>query len=482
MLAHSIAAPAIPTGRPRVTTPMLSAERYAATPSVTSTIPAPQRAQIAGAFEDATPLLGLDDKTVRLIGFLIRKTSTGDWAPGRTPVAWPSRRELCEALNCTASTIKRAQRRAIEAGLIVIEADSQGRRRGHRRDDGEVDYAFGFILSPLRERYAEFQQIVRVHKTRSAEARRLRARIRAMRRKILSYVEGCLDLPIPQSRREDIAATATAYLDLARGLDARLDVEELAVLLHRIEQLWAETLALFAEQADAIAAPPPLPAAFPPSAVASTLAFRTESPLGSATSTAELPVNLDPMGAKNGPDMYHPDNLSLQDGTGRQGASTEMPASSRPGEISDAATPSQTAPRFVAGPGRPARRTPADTGPKLSPTEVAIAVPLFRATYLPPRPSWDDLADVCRDGILHHLQIRHGLWHDANLRLGRCGAVIALATVASRSEFRVSANAYFAGMMTAHAQGKFNLAGCAYALKRLAAARPPDCLAAGAPS
>ena len=176
MLAQSIAATAAPTGRLRVTTPMLSAECYAAMPAVVSGAPgashasAPQRAQIAGAFEDAAPLLGLDDKTVRLIGFLIRKTSREDWAPDRTPVAWPSRRELCEALNCTASTIKRAQRRAIEAGLIVIEADSQGRRHGHRRDDGEVDYAFGFILSPLRARYGEFQQIVRVHKTRTTLA------------------------------------------------------------------------------------------------------------------------------------------------------------------------------------------------------------------------------------------------------------------------------------------------------------------------
>ena len=452
MLAQSIAATAAPTGRPRVTTPMLSAERYAATSYVASSVPgaskashasAPQRAQIAGAFEDATPLLGLDDKTVRLIGFLIRKTSREDWAPDRTPAAWPSRRELCEALNCTASTIKRAQRRAIEAGLIVIEADSQGRRHGHRRDDGEVDYAFGFILSPLRARYGEFQQIVRVHKTRFAEARRLRARIRAMRRKILSCVEGCIDLPVPQSRRDEIAATAAAYLDLARLLDGRLDVEELAVLLHRIAQLWADTLALFTEHAEAVAAPPPLPPASP------TLSPAASAP-GAAAATADLsgnyPVNLDPKGAKNGPHNYYPYNLSLKDGTGRQGQSTEMPALSRP-----CATP--------------------DVGPKLSPEEITIAVPLFRAAPLPARPSWDDLANVCRDTVLRRLQIRLDLWHYANLHLGRCGAVLALAKVASRTEFRVSANAYFTGMMTAHARGQFNLAGCAYALKRLASAR-----------
>src|SRR6476646_10146090 len=144
-----------PTGFRRLTPGLLKVDRVAES---FSGMPdgVMMHGQLLAAFKAAAPRLGLAPRLVHAIDWLFRFTQPQDWGRGGRPIVWPSASMQREALGLAPSQVKAINRALIEAGLITMKDSPNGKRYGRRDSDGRIVEAYGFDLSPLAARYAEF--------------------------------------------------------------------------------------------------------------------------------------------------------------------------------------------------------------------------------------------------------------------------------------------------------------------------------------
>ncbi|MEW2915068.1 plasmid replication protein RepC [Leisingera sp. JC11] len=129
---------------------------------------------------------GLNDRDLSVLQALISflPGTEIDPRPGVT-VVHPSNRAICERLNgMPNSTMRRHMAKLVSAG-ILIRRDSPNGKRYVRRCQGER-VAYGFDLSPLARRYAEFSDAAEAERTLAARIKQLRETVSLMRRDLLN--------------------------------------------------------------------------------------------------------------------------------------------------------------------------------------------------------------------------------------------------------------------------------------------------------
>ncbi|MCB4458563.1 plasmid replication protein RepC [Leisingera sp. McT4-56] len=129
---------------------------------------------------------GLSDRDLSvlqaLLSFLPGKEINPE--PGAT-VVHPSNRAICERLNgMPNSTMRRHMAKLVAAG-ILIRRDSPNGKRYVRRYQGER-VAYGFDLSPLARRFAEFADAAEAERALEARIKQLRETVSLMRRDLLN--------------------------------------------------------------------------------------------------------------------------------------------------------------------------------------------------------------------------------------------------------------------------------------------------------
>jgi replication initiation protein RepC len=118
-----------------------------------------QPGQVLAAFKAAAPYLGLRPSVVHAIDWLFRFTDALDWQPLSRPIVWPSAARQQQELGLGPSQVKNLNRYLIELGLVVMKDSPNGKRYGRRDPKGRIIEAYGFDLSPLASRYAEFHAV-----------------------------------------------------------------------------------------------------------------------------------------------------------------------------------------------------------------------------------------------------------------------------------------------------------------------------------
>lgn len=221
---------------------------------------------------------GLSDRDLSvlqaLVSFLPRKEIEPQ--PGG-PVVHPSNKTICERLNgMPCSTMRRHMAKLVSAG-ILIRRDSPNGKRYVRRYQGERT-AYGFDLSPLALRFAEFSAAADAQRAVDARIRELRETISLMRRDVLNLAlcgaaerpeladwdqyRDLADLTTRSLRRklalpdlEQIEARLTAALDAAKTLLAPPQTEETGTCDAQIEQHYQNSKKDSLESEQAVAPP-----------------------------------------------------------------------------------------------------------------------------------------------------------------------------------------------------------------------------------
>src|SRR5450755_3094358 len=147
-----------PTGFRRLTPGLLkvdrTAESFSGMPDGVT-----MHGQLLAAFKAAAPRLGLSPRLVHAIDWLFRFTMAQDWGRGGRPIVWPSAFLQQEALGLSPTQAKAINRGMIEAGLITMKDSPNGKRYGKRDPKGQIVEAYGFDLSPIAARFAEFRRL-----------------------------------------------------------------------------------------------------------------------------------------------------------------------------------------------------------------------------------------------------------------------------------------------------------------------------------
>ena len=177
-----------PTGFRRLTPGLLKvdrvAESFAGLPDGV-TVPG----QLLAAFKAAAPRLGLSPNLVHAVDWLFRFTQPQDWGRAGRPIVWPSADTQQVALGLSPTRTKAINRALIEAGIITMKDSPNGKRYGKRDAKGNIIEAYGFDLSPIAARHAEFVRLAAEAKAEREEMRRLRRRATIARNGIAQILE-----------------------------------------------------------------------------------------------------------------------------------------------------------------------------------------------------------------------------------------------------------------------------------------------------
>ena len=259
-----------PTGFRRLTPGLLQADRRAeGFCGLSEGVSVP--GQLLAALKATAPQLGLSPRLVHTVDWLFRFTQLQDWGRGGRPIVWPSAALQQEALGLSATEAKALNRALIEAGLITMRDSPNGKRFGRRDGQKRIVEAYGFDLSPLAARYAEFLRLAEEARAEREALRRLRRRATIARNGIAQILE---------------TAAEYGFAD-AEWLRLQRDAQDLTRALRTVER--PEAMALGVESLER----------------RQRLAReRLENLLAEVSGKAAGAVNPDPLGTGNGPHQY----------------------------------------------------------------------------------------------------------------------------------------------------------------------------------
>ena len=109
---------------------------------------------------EAKDELALSDRALAVLGALLTFSPETALTPGTDLVVFPSNRELTvRAHGPAAATLRRALGQLVEAGIVIRRDSPNGKRFARRGEGGQIEQAFGFDLTPLVARAAEFERL-----------------------------------------------------------------------------------------------------------------------------------------------------------------------------------------------------------------------------------------------------------------------------------------------------------------------------------
>jgi replication initiation protein RepC len=417
-----------PTGFRRLTPSLLradsTAESFAGLPEGVTT-----PGQLLAAFKAAAPQLGLSPRLVHAVDWLFRFTQPQDWGREGRPIVWPSAATQQEALALSESRVKALNRALIEVGVITMKDSPNGKRYGRRDPKGRIIEAYGFDLSPIAARYAEFVQLAAAARAERAEMGRLRRRATIARNGITQILDTAAEYGFQGEE----------WLSLAR------DCRNLAKALRKVERseemvLGVESLERRQRQARE----------------------RLGTLLFSAPEAASEAVDSSPLGPESEPHQYiYKPNLNPNKDTVMASETCNSPAGTMvPGQ----ATPRQPAGQQETKSAKPARID--GTVLQLSTDELVQLAPRLRGYLATPVPTWLDVVEAA-DWLRGELGVSKPLWGEACLAMGREEAAIAVAIVSAKpaGHFRTSPGGYFHGMVAKAKAGELNLARTIWGLR-----------------
>jgi replication initiation protein RepC len=429
-----------PTGFRRLTPSLLRADRTAAGfDGLPDGVTVP--GQLLAAFKAAAPRLGLSPRLVHAVDWLFRFTQPQDWGRGGRPIVWPSASMQREALGLSASQAKAINRALIEAGVLTMKDSPNGKRYGVRDRAGRITEAYGFDLSPIAARHAEFVRLAEAARAERADMGRLRRRATIARKGIVQILETAGEYGL---QGEDWAGLARDTGSLARALRT---VERPAEMLLGVESLERRQRAA---------------------------RERLEVLLSATTAGPSEAVDSDPLGPENRPhqDTYNA-SPNPQADTVIANEGCNSPACY--------AVPSPVTPERQNGlqETKPAKPVRVDgTVLRLSTDELVRLAPRLRPYLTAPTPNWPAVVDAA-DWLRSELGVSKSLWGEACLAMGREEAAIAVAIVSAKptGHFRSSPGGYFHGMVAKAKAGELNLSRTIWGLRgrdrRADEGRPP---------
>jgi replication initiation protein RepC len=408
-----------PTGFRRLTPGLLHADRtaesFAGLPDGVT-----MHGQLLAALKAAAPRLGLSPRLVHAVDWLFRFTQPQDWGRGGRPIVWPSASMQQESLGLSATRVKAINRALIEAGLITMKDSPNGKRYGRRDPKGNIVEAYGFDLSPIAARHAEFVRLAAEARGERELMGRLRRRATIARKGIAQILETAAEYGFQDEEWLRLSRDTQNLAKALRGLDSP---ETMAVGVGSLERRQK------------------------------TARERLEGLL--------KPVDSDPLGTENRPHQYtYKPTLDPDQDT--------VVAHEQCSEPADQAVSSS--PTVV-------RREPPEKGRvlKLHPDELVRLAPRLKPYLRRTNPTWSEVVDAA-DWLRHDLDVSKPLWGEACLAMGREQAAIALAVVSTKDaeHFRTTAGGYFHGMVAKAKAGELNLDRTLWAMRRAAEPKPPN--------
>lgn len=400
-----------PTGFRRLTPGLLKVDRKAeAFSGLPNGVTSP--GQLLAAFKAAAPRLGIGPRLVHAVDWLFRFTQPQDWEKGGRPIIWPSASMQQDALGLSPTQVKEINRRLIEFGLLTMKDSPNGKRYGMRDPKGRIVEAYGFDLSPIAARHAEFVQLAEEGRAERRLMGRLRRRATIARKGIVQILETAVEYGLTGAEWRSLAEDTAAITRALKGVERPEDMVAGVTSLERRQTAARERLEILFKLVDS-----------------------------------------DPRQPEIRPHQhnYKPTPDPNQD--------TVMTSKTCSGE-GEGPRPPAPAPEWP-------QRSEKAMVHGIAPDEVVRLAPKLKLYLARPSPSWPEVVDAA-DWLRHDLGVSKPLWGDACLAMGRELAAVALAIVSTKDpdHFRTTPGGYFHGMVAKAKAGELHLERTVWAMRR----------------
>jgi replication initiation protein RepC len=380
------------------------AERFEGLPDSVS------KGQALAAFKQAARPLGLPSRLRDAIDVLFAFSAAQDWQPNSRPIIWPSNRKLENTLGLARRQVQNVLSALIRAKLITPVDSPTGRRWGHRdAKTGKIIEAYGFDLSPIALRHAEFVVLAERAAAEEHERAGLRRRLTIARKAIQQIAETALEHQLTDRNWHYWLAEA---LTLVLTIRDDLPLEGLQAVVAELEQRRTDGEAALRDALDS----------------------RQNAPAGA--------IDCTPITTTTQPKADNSATSNIDSEESR----------SSPGE-----SPCSPDPNF-----------PEDSQPMLSavtPKFVLNVSPELQPYVFTTSPSWADIVEAA-NGLRQQLGISRPAWIDACQAMGRYQAAIAVAVIAVKGKTIRSPGGYLRGMISRAQTGELHLSNSLWGLAR----------------
>jgi replication initiation protein RepC len=444
--------PTAPTGFRRLTPSLLqadrAAERFDGLPEGVES-----HGQLLAALKAAASPLGLSMRLVHALDWLFRFTRPQDWEPGARPIVWPSAALQEEGLGLSESQVKSINRGLIATGLITMKDSPNGKRYGKRDRTGRIVDAYGFDLSPIVTRYAEFVRVAAAAKVERKQIAELRRRATIARRGIVQILEIVTEYGFGDDEWSRLRHDAQALITRPERAER---LEEITIGVGSLERRHTEARARLENRLQSVETAPK-GAEYNPHNIPTKPTVYPEQDTVMAHQGCNVPAD---------PDLR---TIPRPEGPPEVEAPQAGPENADKGD--PATRPDATAKAGQGGGPQPTPpRTDSATVLRLSSAELTMLAPRLRPYLASPHPAWPEVVDAA-DWLRGELGVSQSLWGEACLAMGREQTAIAIGIVSAKpaGHFRSTPGGYFHGMVAKAKAGELNLARTVWGLRQTAA-------------
>lgn len=187
--------------------------------------------------KEARLALGATDRALAILDALLSFHPETAFYGDSALVVWPSNEQLIGRANgMSPATLRRHLANLVECGIIIRRDSPNGKRYARKGQGGEVEQAYGFDLSPIVGRAAEFKALAEAMRAEKKAYKRVKERLTICRRDIVKMIEAGLEAGVPANW----GTVQQAYQAIVGRLPRTAPRHVLEAVAAELDELWAE--------------------------------------------------------------------------------------------------------------------------------------------------------------------------------------------------------------------------------------------------
>ena len=197
---------------------------------------------------EARELLGATDRSLAILNALLSFHRETELSAEGELIVWPSNEQLIARANgISPATLRRHLSVLVECGLIIRRDSPNGKRFARRSSAGDIEQAYGFDLSPIVARAAEFSDLAEAVHAEKKAFRVARERLTLLRRDIVKMIDSGIEEGVPGNWGRVLQAYQAIILRLPRTASRQLiddictDLNDLHAEIQSVLESFAKT-------------------------------------------------------------------------------------------------------------------------------------------------------------------------------------------------------------------------------------------------
>lgn len=187
--------------------------------------------------KDARLALGTTDRGLAILSALLSFHPDTALYGDSGLIVWPSNEQLIGRANgMSPATLRRHLANLVDCGLVIRRDSPNGKRFARKGQGGEVEQAYGFDISPIVARAAEFKDLAETVRAEKKAFRVVKERLTICRRDIVKMIDAGLEEGVPANWGR-VQQTYQVIVSRIPRTAPRQVLEEIA---DELEELWSE--------------------------------------------------------------------------------------------------------------------------------------------------------------------------------------------------------------------------------------------------